>query len=201
MICLVGEAECRITSARSVGLTAKIPMEASGGESDLSIESGGEVLFSGKILVGEKVCDGMHIVANPAIDPINGSLIVTKSGSRGHQLPKTLFRIDEFGVSEIEVDILNPTGLGFDENGILYVTNRAEGTVVRIDRDDSSMVVATDLGIATGIAFSPDGTMYVGDRAGTIYKISSLGDARDFATLDSSVSAYHMAFDDKGDLL
>lgn len=200
VVCTVGGATVPLSAARSNRIGARLPSVLDGGLLELELLNKDVSVHEGSIFVGELVCDNMHIVANPAVDPKTGSLIVTKSGSRGHQLAQTLFRVDDFGVSEIEVEILNPTGVGFDQEGVLYVTNRAEGTVIRIDRDDSSMTIATDLGVATGIAFSPDGTMYVGDRTGKIYRISSLGDARDFAELDSSVSAYHMAFDGEGSL-
>ena len=34
---------------------------------------------------------------------------------------------------------------------------------------------ATDLGVATGIAFDKNGEMFVGDRSGTVYKVSGIG--------------------------
>ena len=33
---------------------------------------------------------------------------------------------------------------------------------------------ASDLGIATGIAFNKSGEMFVGDRSGTVYEVSSI---------------------------
>ena len=47
-----------------------------------------------------------------------------------------------------------------------------------VERGEEIVTFSTGLGIATGIAFDGDGTMYVGDRSGTIYKISGLGDAQ-----------------------
>ncbi|NNE66879.1 MAG: gluconolaconase, partial [Pyrinomonadaceae bacterium] len=57
-----------------------------------------------------------------------------------------------------------------------------------------------DLGVATGLAFDKSGNLYVGDRGGMIYRVSGLGDARDWAELEASVSAYHLAFGPDGDL-
>ena len=193
--CRIGDSEVHLNSVRKTGVSGRIPDDVVSGLAPIRIFKDGDLLCEGEVFVGETVCDGMHIVANPAIDPLDGAVVVTKSGSRGHMLDKTLFRIDDFGVNEMDVDVMNPTGLDFDENGILYVTNRADGTVVRVDREGMSMTVATDLGVATGLVFSSDGTMFVGDRSGTIFRLSTLGDAREFATLDSSVSAYHLAFD------
>ena len=56
------------------------------------------------------------------------------------------------------------------------------------------------MGIATGIAFDGDGNLFVGDRSGTIFKISPSGEIFVFATLEPSVAAYHLAFHPSGDL-
>jgi hypothetical protein len=43
---------------------------------------------------------------------------VTRSGSRGEELPVTLFRIDINGeVAEYSGDIANPTGIAFGKDG------------------------------------------------------------------------------------
>ena len=42
---------------------------------------------------------------------------------------------------------------------------------------------ATDLGVACGLAFAPDGTLFVGDRSGTIFRVDRDGQATTFATL------------------
>jgi sugar lactone lactonase YvrE len=56
------------------------------------------------------------------------------------------------------------------------------------------------MGIATGIAFDRVGNLYVGDRSGTIFKISPSREIFVFATLEPSVAAYHLAFHPNGDL-
>src|SRR5208337_4871601 len=53
---------------------------------------------------------------------------------------------------------------------------------------------AEGMGVATGIAFDPDENLYVGDRSGTIFKIARDRQIFVFATLEPSVSAYHLAF-------
>jgi len=82
----------------------------------------------------------------------------------------------------------------------MYVTNRAEGTVSRIERGDAAVVVASDLGIATGVAFDPGGMMYVGDRSGTIYRVFEDGGKETFALIEPSVAAFHIAFGPDGRL-
>ena len=56
------------------------------------------------------------------------------------------------------------------------------------------------MGVATGIAFDRDENLYVGDRSGTIFKIARDRQIFVFATLEPSVSAYHMAIGPQGDL-
>jgi len=56
------------------------------------------------------------------------------------------------------------------------------------------------MGVATGIAFDRDDNLYVGDRSGTIFKISPSREIFVFATLEPSVAAYHLAFHPEGEL-
>ena len=50
------------------------------------------------------------------------------------------------------------------------------------------------MGVATGIAFDSEENLYVGDRSGTIFKISRSRQIYVFATLEPSIAAYHLAF-------
>lgn len=170
--------------------TAVVQIEA--GET----ETNGAIVTAGKLLANE-----MHIVANPAIDPADDALILTRSGSRGQQLANTLYRLETDGyLDELPVELMNPTGIAFGPTGAMYVTNRSDGTVCRIDRGEAAVVVASELGVATGIAFSPAGEMFVGDRSGTIYRISEDGSKEEFATVEPSVAAFHLAFGPEGKL-
>ena len=54
---------------------------------------------------------------------------------------------------------------------------------------------ASDLGVACGLAFSPDGTLFVGDRSGTLFRVNAAGRATPFASLPPSVAAFHLAID------
>jgi sugar lactone lactonase YvrE len=55
-------------------------------------------------------------------------------------------------------------------------------------------VFVEGMGIGTGLAFDRDENLYVGDRSGTIFKISPQRQIYVFATLEPSISAYHLAF-------
>jgi sugar lactone lactonase YvrE len=50
------------------------------------------------------------------------------------------------------------------------------------------------MGVATGIVFDRDDNLFVGDRSGTIFKISRQRQIYVFATLEASIAAYHLAF-------
>jgi sugar lactone lactonase YvrE len=133
-------------------------------------------------------------VANPAYDPDDGSLFVTRSGARGEQLPVTLFRVDANGeINEFSGDITNPTGIAFDSTGQIFVSSRMDGSVYRITPFKEAVPFVRNLGVATGIAFDDSDTMYVGDRTGTIYKVNGIGEESVWAQLEPSVSAYHLA--------
>lgn len=185
----------RLVGASSKRILAIVPEDLEQTDVEVRLESDGESSEPFKIVVGKMLADDMHIVANPAIDPKDDSIILTRSGSRGQHLPVTLYRIDKDGYEdELAADVMNPTGIAFDRKGGFFVTNRSDGEVCRIERDEEIVTFSTGLGIATGIAFDRDGTMFVGDRSGTIYRISDFGNAEAFATLEPSVSAYHLAF-------
>jgi sugar lactone lactonase YvrE len=192
--CFVGEEPCEIIAASSELIIANLPHEASG-LCELQLVSEGVRSQKIHVTVGRKLADEMHMVANPAVDPSDDSVILTRSGSRGQSLPATLFRLEPDGyIDEFPEPVLNPTGLAFDRDGQLFVTNRAEGEVYAVSRDGLATVFATGLGIATGIAFDQAGAMYVGDRAGAIYRVKDLGESETFAVIEPSVAAFHMAF-------
>jgi sugar lactone lactonase YvrE len=84
-------------------------------------------------------------------------------------------------------------------DGRLYVSSRFEGAVYGVNPDGTHERIASDLGVACGLAFDPDGTLYVGDRSGTIFRVTN-GSAEPFATLPASVAAFHLAISPTGEL-
>jgi len=163
-----------------------------GAEIEVSVAKKGH---AAKFMVSKKLADGIHPVASPAFDPADGSLFVTRSGARGENVPVSLFRIGSEGkLEEFSRDITNPTSIAFDRSGRMFVTSRLDGMVYRVTPLKEVVVFASDLGIATGLAFNRDGEMFVGDRSGAIYRVNEIGEARPWAQLEPSVSAYHLAF-------
>src|SRR5262249_7199861 len=125
----------------------------------------------------------------------------TYSGTRGQQVPVSIFRVRPDGTREtFSSGIVNPTSMAIDQQGRMYVSSRFEGSVYRVTPDGSAEVFATDLGVACGLAFAPDGTLFVGDRTGTIFRVDRGGHATTFASLPSSVAAFHLALSPEGSL-
>jgi sugar lactone lactonase YvrE len=150
----------------------------------------GETAF---IEIAAPLATGLHQVDNPVFDH-DGNLYVTYSGTRGQPVPVSIFRVRANGTREtFSTGIVNPTSMAIDPGGRLYVSSRFEGTVYRLNDDGSAETFATDLGVACGLAFRRDGTLLVGDRSGTIFRVSRTGDASPFATLPASVAAFHLA--------
>jgi sugar lactone lactonase YvrE len=173
---------------------AIVPEPKISGPVDVVLECDGARSAPMTITVGKQLAEDLHPVANPAFDPDDGSVFVTRSGSRGEQLPVTIFRIDAGGeIVEFSGDIVNPTGIAFDSTGQMFVSSRVDGTVYRITPFKEAVPFARNLGIATGIAFDRSDTMYVGDRSGTVYKVNGIGEETAWAHPEPSVSAYHLA--------
>lgn len=193
-----GNQQAHIVAATQGRALTLVPETIGGDQAEVSIVVDGEPLSAGKSVAftaGRKLADGLHPVTNPTFNPADGALFVTRSGSRGEHLPVTLFRIAVDGnVTEFSGDITNPTSIAFDRIGRMFVTSRLEGAVYRVTYEKEVVLFAGELGIATGLAFNADGDMFVGDRSGTIFRVNEIGEARSWAEMEPSVSAYHLAF-------
>lgn len=197
----IGGVKCAVVAASSSRILAKVPNDIPTEHTHIHLESGSAQSNLVDIVVGKRIAQDMHIVANPAVDPNTDAIILTRSGGRGQHLPVTLFRLEPDGyLDELPEPILNPTGIAFDRDGRMFVTNRAEGEVYEVSADGAATVYATGLGIATGIAFDKDNLMYIGDRAGTIHRVRDFGDIETFTVMEPSVAAYHIAFGPDGRL-
>jgi sugar lactone lactonase YvrE len=130
-----------------------------------------------------------------------GNIFSTFSGPRGQKSPVSIYKIDtERNSKPFVTDVMNPTGLAFDREGLLYVSSRHEGVVYQVTPSGNKSVFVEGMGVATGLAFDRDGNLYVGDRSGTVFKISKARQIYVFATLEASIAAYHLAFDSEDNL-
>ncbi len=180
-------------------VTLRIPEGAISG--DVTLSFGEHRSNPLRLHVAVPLADNLHPIASPAIDG-EGNLYATFSGTRGQEVPVSIFRIDrDYQMRPFVRGLQNASGLAFGPDGYLYCSSRAEGTVYRISSDGAVAQWAEGMGIATGVAFDDEGNLYVGDRSGTIFKLDTQGSVFVFATLEPSVSAYHLAFDNAGNLL
>ena len=194
----IGAQTARVVAGSRRELRVIVPPALEGGRTAVRLESApGETAF---VEIGTPLATGLHQVDNPAFDR-SGNLFVTFSGSRGQEVPVSIYVVRPDGSREPFVSGLpNPTSMAFDPAGQLHVSSRFDGSVYRIDADGTATQIATDLGVACGIAFDRDGVLYVGDRSGTIFRVED-GRALALATLPPSVAAFHLAFDAGGSLV
>jgi IPT/TIG domain len=179
-------------------LVARVPPGAASGP--VIVSTNGHSSNAQQIKVAVPIAEKLHPVTNPALDT-DGNIYVTFSGTRGQQVPVAIYKVDtNYAVKPFVVEMMNPTAIAFDRAGQMYVSSRFEGTVYRVAPNGTMSSYAEGMGIATGIAFDQAENLYVGDRSGTIFKIGRDRQIFVFATLEPSVSAYHLAFGPHGDL-
>ena len=103
------------------------------------------------------------------------------AASRGQQAPVSMFRV----VARRAARAVRHRHRQRHVDGV-----RTRRTALRVEplrriasiaspRTAAHEVIASDLGLACGLAFAPDGTLLVGDRSGTIFHIDGKGRTRD----------------------
>ena len=144
------------------------------------------------------IAENLHPVSNPAVDAF-GNIYTTFSGSRGQKVPVAVYKIDlNLAMKPFLAEMMNATGLAFDDRGTLYISSRYDGFVHQVTPAGAMSVYVEGMGVATGIAFDHERNLYVGDRSGTIFKIGADRQIFVFATLEPSMAAYHLAFGPDG---
>lgn len=188
----LGPQPAHLVIAGDTYLVARVPEAALVG--DLLVTSGALDSELEHAQIGIQIADSLHPVANPAVDAA-GNIYSTFSGSRGQKSPVSIYKVDtNYNSKPFVTDLMNPTGLALDQEGMLYVSSRYDGVVYQITPGGQMSVYVEGMGVATGLAFDTEQNLYVGDRSGTIFKISQSRQIYVFATLEPSIAAYHLAF-------
>jgi len=193
----VGGAPARVVFAAPDRVAVEVPAGSASGRLPVRASwSPGATLF---VDVGEVLAAGLHQVDSPVRDR-EGYIYSAFSGPRGQETPVSVYRVGRDGGREAWVEgIVNATSLTLAPNGDLFVSSRYDGVVYRVFDDGRREAFASELGVACGLAFAPDGALFVGDRTGTIHRVSADGArAEIFATLPSSVAAFHLAIGPDG---
>jgi sugar lactone lactonase YvrE len=193
-----GDTPAHLISASRDLIVAQVPPD--GFSDELTVIVDREESSSVHIEVASLLATSLHPVANPALDP-DGNLFTTLSGRRGEKVSNSVFKIDSQGnVQPFVADLVNPTGIAFNSYGEMFVSSRHDENIYKISAYGEKSAYCKGMGVATGIAFDRDDNLYVGDRSGNIFKIDKKREIFVFATLEPSVSAYHLAFDDQQNL-
>jgi hypothetical protein len=193
-----GDVEGSVLISSDEFLVARVPEGAPSGS--IVVGTNGHSSNPHSIKVATPIAENLHPVANPALDR-DGNLYVTCSGSRGQKVPVAVFKIDPANeVTPFLNEMMNATAIAFDRAGQMYVSSRHDEIVYAVTPSGTVSTYAEGMGVATGLAFDRDENLYVGDRGGTIFKIARDRQIFVFATLEPSVSAYHLAFGPSGDL-
>src|SRR5580693_3577379 len=193
-----GEFEGSITVSSDGFLVARVPEGATSGP--VVVATDGHVSNPHTVKVAVPIAENLHPVTSPALDA-QGNIYATFSGSRGQKVPIAIFKIDtNYAIKPFVVEMMNATSIAFDREGQMYISSRHDGAVYRVTPTGNMTTYAEGMGVATGIAFDKNHNLYVGDRSGTIFKIGRDQQVFVFATLEPSVSAYHLAFGPQGDL-
>ena len=187
-----GEVEGAVVISSDDFLVARVPDGATTGP--VVVATNGSHSNPYEVKVAAPIAENLHPVTNPALDA-EGNIYVTFSGSRGQKVPVAIYRIDtNYNVKPFLPEMMNATSIAFDREGQMYVSSRYDGTVYKVAPNGTMSAYAEGMGVATGIAFDREQNLYVGDRSGTIFKIGRNREIFVFATLEPSVSAYHLAF-------
>jgi sugar lactone lactonase YvrE len=197
-VVVLGTHSAQVLMSRPGRIAFRIPENAGSGLIEVRTPAG--VSNAAPVRIARELSGGLHPVTSPAVSR-SGMIYATISGQRGKQTPVSVVRVSPDGRgTPFVTGILNATGLAFSPEGDLFVTSRAEGNVYRVDGAGESTLYAEGMGVATGAVFDAHGNLFLGDRSGTIFKIDPQRKIFVYATLEPSISAYHLAVDTEGTL-
>ena len=119
-----GSERARVVFASSSRLIALVPPGITdGGRVPVHVSGSNGV----SVEIAARIATGLHQVDNPVFDRA-GNLYVTYSGTRGLQVPVSIFRVRPNGTREsFASGIVNPTSVAIGPDGRLYASSRFEG--------------------------------------------------------------------------
>jgi sugar lactone lactonase YvrE len=188
----IGDVAAPVVIGSNSLVIVKVPEGAFAG--DLIVGNGTLSSAAWSCDIGIQVADNLHPVTSPAVDSV-GNIYTTFSGSRGQKVPVAVYRIDlNFNLTPFINDMMNATGIAVGRDGLIYISSRFDGTIYQATPSGSMSVFVEGMGVATGLVFDDEDNLYVGDRSGTIFKISPSRQIFVYATIEPSISAYHLAW-------
>src|ERR1017187_2535420 len=188
----IGDVSAPVVIGSSSLVIVKVPEGASAGE--LIVENGKHSSDAWTCDIGSQIAENLHPVTSPAVDSI-GNIYTTFSGSRGQKVPVAVYKVDlNFSLTPFINDMMNATGIAIGRDGLIYISSRFDGMVYQVTASGNMSVFVEGMGVATGIVFDEENNLYVGDRSGTVFKISPSRQIFVFATIEPSISAYHLAW-------
>jgi sugar lactone lactonase YvrE len=188
----IGDVSAPVVIGSSSLVIVKVPEGASAGE--LIVENGKHSSDAWTCDIGLQIAENLHPVTSPAVDSI-GNIYTTFSGSRGQKVPVAVYKVDlNFSLTPFINDMMNATGIAIGRDGLIYISSRFDGMVYQVTPNGNMSVFVEGMGVATGIVFDEENNLYVGDRSGTVFKISPSRQIFVFATIEPSISAYHLAW-------
>jgi sugar lactone lactonase YvrE len=188
----IGDVSAPVVIGSSSLVIVKVPEGASAGE--LVVENGKHSSEAWTCDIGLQIAENLHPVTSPAVDSI-GNIYTTFSGSRGQKVPVAVYKVDlNFSLTPFINDMMNATGIAIGRDGMIYISSRFEGMIYQVTPNGNMSVFVEGMGVATGIVFDEENNLYVGDRSGTVFKISPSRQIFVFATIEPSISAYHLAW-------
>lgn len=195
-VVMIGDVLAPVVIGSESYVVARVPDGAAVG--DLIVKTNGDSSPAWNCDVGIQIADSLHPVTSPCVDP-EGNIYTTFSGSRGQKTPVSVYKIDaNYRLKPFLNDVMNATAVVCDREGLLYVSSRYDGVVYQATPQGKMTQYIEGMGVATGMAFDGEGNLYVGDRSGTIFKISPTRQIYVFATVEPSIAAYHLAFGPDG---
>jgi sugar lactone lactonase YvrE len=188
----IGDVAAPVVIGSDSLVIVKVPEGASAGE--LIVGKGDQSSQAWSCDIGISIAENLHPVANPAVDSL-GNIYTTFSGSRGQKVPVAVYRIDlNFNLRPFINDMMNATGIAIGADDLIYISSRFDGIVYQVSPGGNMSVFVEGMGVATGLCFDEERNLYVGDRSGTIFKVAPNRQIFVYATLEPSISAYHLAW-------